>query len=37
MTSDAEHVRENLFALLVVLALMLAVACMTLIATAVLQ
>jgi hypothetical protein len=37
MTSDTEHVRENLFALLVVLALMLAVACMTLIATAVLQ
>jgi hypothetical protein len=37
MTSDVEHVRENLFALLVVLALMLAVACMTLIATAVLQ
>ena len=37
MTSDVEHVRENLFALLVVLALILAVACMTLIATAVLQ
>ena len=37
MPSDVEHVRENLFALLVVLALMLAVACMTLIATAVLQ
>jgi len=37
MTTEVEHVRENLFALLVVLALMLAVACMTLIATAVLQ
>jgi hypothetical protein len=37
MTSDVEHVRENLFAMLVVLALMLGVACMTLIATAVLQ
>jgi hypothetical protein len=37
MTSDTEHVRENLYALLVVLAWILAVACMTLIATTVLK
>jgi hypothetical protein len=37
MPSDTEHVRENLFAMLVVLTWILAVACMTLIATAVLQ
>ena len=37
MTSDVEHVRENIYAALVVLAWILAVACMTLIATVVLQ